>query len=80
MARNQFIIESLSDFDITKNKGFLFTEINLSSMEYTNDNVSILIDKLTRLQKEGFVKFDTSYNIGYYDSVEDIGLTFSKKI
>ena len=74
-------IPNLEDINITENKklNIFFAEINLGSFQYTENNVSVLIDKLKRLHDAGFTKFDTTYNTGYYDAVEDIGLTFIKK-
>ncbi len=77
MGKN-ITIPNLEDIEIKKNGKSYFATINLQGMSYEKGNVLLLIDKLKRLNDAGFTTFDTSYNTGYYDSIEDISLEFIK--
>lgn len=54
----------------------VFVTINLSTIGYSKDGLKKLNVMLSLLEAMGFKSINTTYNTGYYESVEDISLEF----
>lgn len=65
--------------EIIKRKTDIFVSLNLTWLQHNNglETLSNIINKLLLV---GFKNLKTSYNIGYYDAVEDIGLEFREEL
>ena len=66
--------------DIHISNKIIYATINLESLEYVQDSLDTLLNSVAKLKSIGFTKFDTSYNTGYYDSIEDISIELMENI
>ncbi len=71
--------EYFKDFSCVEITDELWLKITLEG--YKARDIGQLIDILTKIKELDFwsVNFSTIYNMGYYDSVEDIGIEFTPR-
>ena len=53
--------------------------INLSEIEYRIEALALLTIAVNKLSEFGFIYAGVTHSLGYYDSVEDITMTFKTK-
>ncbi len=70
-------IKGLEDIDTSTGYRSIYAKINLYDDTYHRNGVAALADRLNRLRDFGFTEYTTSYEMGYYDSVESIYLEFT---
>ena len=80
MANKKYRIDGFPYIEVSVSGKSVYATINLEPLNYTQDSLSVLLGSISKLKEVGFEKFNTSYNTGYYDSVEDISLEFNSPI
>lgn len=74
--KEQLSIKNFPDIKVDVYADTVWAYLNVSESTFRKNGVQWLSDNINELKRLGFKEFSTSYNTGYYDSVEDITLEF----